>query len=172
MAKQKFVRVRHIYLGSDKEIKYPTGENIQRNMPIILQMIDKIKKINRKRKILNLWCMGSSGAIIAGIISSQISNTVICHIKKNGEDSHTTTVPQYYYDDGINLIVDDFISTGSTINTIAKKMGEESIPIQGVCVSCSVNANDLSFNPDFIICGKKFTRKYYENNKGKNKSNN
>lgn len=72
----------------------------------------RIINTNYKDKTINLFCRGSSGAIIAGIISTKVKNCNIVHIKKEGEESHGES---RYSSAGYNIIVDDFIATGTTV---------------------------------------------------------
>ena len=56
-------------------IKYPVGDKILYNIPIIKNMGDKIKSILIKTRLdyfypINLICSGSSGAIIAAMIAT------------------------------------------------------------------------------------------------------
>ena len=80
-------------------IKYPVGDKILYNIPIIKNMGDKIKTILIKTKLdyffpINLICSGSSGAIIAAMIATilnedpSFTKIYIRHIKKESENSH------------------------------------------------------------------------------------
>lgn len=76
---------------------------------------------------INVWCRGSSGAILAALFIGHIKRTLhvnVCHIKKSGEESHRTN-PDVWRQSGsinkvINIIIDDFISSGSTMQQIWK----------------------------------------------------
>lgn len=96
---------------------YPVGECIIRNIPTIKIYTEIIKKESNGQRI-NLYCAGSSGAIIAAIIATELSDVEICHVKKEGENSHSPSCP---YSRGYNVIVDDFVSTGRTIDYILDK---------------------------------------------------
>lgn len=107
--------------------RYPVGENMKYNMPIILRMaklvIDEYKD-DPETLGLNIWCRGSSGAIIATVITNEFMRTgkgvKICHIKKQGEASHTNyPAHNSYYK---NIMVDDFIASGETVTAIYKEM--------------------------------------------------
>jgi orotate phosphoribosyltransferase-like protein len=68
---------------------------------------------------LNLWCRGSSGSILATLFAlycSEYTSRVV-YIRKDGEDNHHGSAVLY---DGnaLNIIIDDFVCTGDTINAI------------------------------------------------------
>lgn len=131
--------MKHINLNTNR-ICYPVGKNLIINLPIIRKMGLAILKLPLpEHKHVDLVCMGSSGAIIASIISVMLIKkgytTQIVHIKKNGESSHNGTVSgltNTHY----NIVVDDFIDTGLTIKTIFQKVVEcTNARINAICVS-------------------------------------
>jgi len=139
-------------------MEYPIGNNILVNLATIHDMANSIylvideyyKKSEFKRIIL--FCRGSSGAIIAGIVSSKLIELfpdkaiTIHHIKKQGEESHSFTFPEdsVFYK-SIILIVDDFIATGSTMRAIlehiALRRRDQEIDI--LCVSGNLQGSDF-----------------------------
>jgi len=114
-------------------IDYPVGINISKNLVAITEMANKLREVYPNSKLC-LWCMGSSGAIIAGIISSMILDCTISHVKKEGENSHSSGI-HMVKDDRINIIVDDFVDSGRTIKTIIYKMERYNIPVEALCVT-------------------------------------
>jgi len=102
-----------------KEMYYPVGMNIGYNSETINQYCRVIEN-NYSDKQIVLHCMGSSGAIIAGIIAYNISNVTINHIKKDGEQSHDCQ-PGHFDKRLINIIVDDIVASGSTVRDILSK---------------------------------------------------
>ena len=59
-----------------RTMDYPVGPNIKVNLPIINNMYRYIKE-KFPEGIITIWCRGSSGAIIAGIISSNYLLNII-----------------------------------------------------------------------------------------------
>lgn len=128
---------------------YPVGKHLQNDLPKILQLVNDSAKIIMSEvpeaSNFNFIVRGSSGAIL-GTIFLQIFNTIftnskfkIIHIKKPGELSHMINL--HYSDfEGINIFVDDFIASGSTIY----KTLEE--------VRTIMKEPDFSF--DFLIVGQ------------------
>ena len=103
-----------------REMNYPIGPNIKVNLPIINNMYRYIKE-KFPEGTITIWCRGSSGAIIAGIISSKLKGRArVAYISKPNEKRHDLVSP-YKYSVGYNIIVDDFICTGKTIDDIIKK---------------------------------------------------
>ena len=138
-------------------IKYPVGDKILYNIPIIKNMGDKIKSILIKTKLdyffpINLICSGSSGAIIAAIVAtilySNFKKVNIRHIKKDGESSHTTGNYKSYlfnnYFSDVNIIVDDLICSGVTMRRIFNKI-PENIIIDIIAISKIENENIINF---------------------------
>ena len=116
-------------------IKYPVGDKILYNIPIIKNMGDKIKSILIKTKLdyffpINLICSGSSGAIIAAMIATilnedpSFTKIYIRHIKKESENSHGYSYMSADWFCGFNIIVDDFIHTGTTMKYIFDKIND------------------------------------------------
>ena len=137
-----------IYLTSDR-FDYPIGLRMNRNLPIIKLMAQKLNETYEGKK-LALWCQGSSGAIISGIIASLIPNIYINHVKKEGESSHSDHM-YYFFDDAIHIIVDDFIRTGCTVNNIGSQLYSTMKRIDCLCISESVSEYSLNFDPDCVI---------------------
>lgn len=146
---------KHIKLESVSQLSYPVSSYIQFNIPTILDMVEKLKTELDENKELILWCRGSSGAIIAGVMATQIKNAKISHVKKDGESSHSATVSTTPKDrkNTINVMVDDFTSTGSTLNAIYDQMKAHKIKVHGLCISGTVHTKNLKFKPQFIISG-------------------
>lgn len=145
-----------------RDITYPVGDNIIYNLPIIKDMGKKIKSVLIKEKIpfdkrINLICSGSSGAIIAAIISTilckQYKEINIYHIKKNNEKSHSDG---YKGSDfiGYNIVVDDLISTGKTMFHIFDNIYKSIIDL--VCVSYIEDSHQYEIRDYFISKGVKF----------------
>lgn len=100
-------------------MSYPVGENLEENMPIINEMARLIQEEYDGGGI-NIWCRGSSGAIVGALIAAQYISSYggakVCHVKKDGESSHNHYPnPERDY---VNIMVDDFISSGDTVKEI------------------------------------------------------
>ena len=107
-----------------QRMDYPVGPNIKVNLPIINNMYRYIKE-KFPEGTITIWCRGSSGAIIAGIISSKLKGRAqVAYVSKPNEKRHDLVSP-YKYSVGYNIIVDDFICTGKTIDDIIKKSDRE-----------------------------------------------
>lgn len=112
-------------------IEYPTGHYISQSLPSIELLASHIENLKGNKSILYIYCTGSSGSIISGIISSLLIDTYktirIEYIKKNNEMSHSPHdgTKMFNYDskeDIHHVVVDDFINTGATIKRIFNKI--------------------------------------------------
>lgn len=111
-----------------QEMTYPVGSNIDELNEYLFVYEHHIKQLfptGLDKPILNFACRGSSGAIIAGILSSKLQDNYNCnivYIKKPKEQSHwnilSLRLPGYI------IIVDDFLDTGRTVSEIYKKLKE------------------------------------------------
>ncbi len=135
-----------------KTAQYPMGEYIQQNIPEIQKLIDGFKTIEEfKDRRINLICMGSSGAIVATLFFLQVDNTKIIHVKKNGESSHNFNC--FYPEDFINtvnVIVDDFVGTGATLNMIYSTIKDYCPRIDCVCVT-RWSDRGIEFTPKYVV---------------------
>ena len=137
-----------------REMNYPIGPNIKVNLPIINNMYRYIKE-KFPEGTITIWCRGSSGAIIAGIISSIIisrSNfkVEVCHVKKEKEDSHSYQSIYFdSYNNYVEIIVDDFIASGKTVEAIIEKMNSYNIVPNCLCVT---NGVPRDFGVETYIC--------------------
>jgi len=106
----------------ENPICYPVGPHIQKNTPAIREMAKAIKKEYPKRTLV-FWVRGSSGAIIAAMISGFLrkQDCVIHYVRKIGEDSHGGA-HYLHIEDGVHIIVDDFMSSGTTVNIIHQEL--------------------------------------------------
>src|ERR1035437_900978 len=139
-----------------KEVDYPISENIASNLLTLKFMGIKILELYPTKVNINLWCRGSSGAIIAAIIASKLIslhyNIVICHIKKEGETNHHGN-GIYFFPDGINIIVDDFICSGDTINLISEQIQKREVNFDCLVVTQSIPLYSLIRLPSIIVGG-------------------
>ena len=101
--------------------QYPVGDYIHQWQTIAKEYARIIQKNNIQNKPVILFCTGSSGAIIASLVSIEINVLSIQHIKKDGEQSHHNVDEYSLRSCEYNVIVDDFIVTGTSIERILSK---------------------------------------------------
>ena len=143
------------FIRLENNITYPVGIYIVQNLSIINKMGDILFDLYGKEKSnINLWCMGSSGAIIASLIATRFKNVVILHVKKENEPSHSDGTNANFFPSDINIIVDDMVATGKTVSLIYKEFCKQSIfnEIDCLCVSNTLLLKDIEFIPSTIIC--------------------
>jgi hypothetical protein len=106
---------------------------------------------------VNIWCRGSSGAILAALFAANIKNVVdkkIIHVKKNGEKAHGTSDPIRGAENAvINVIIDDAVEYGTTLNAIYDQMTLHSIYVPDVLIISNgrLAAKCIDFKPKVII---------------------
>jgi adenine/guanine phosphoribosyltransferase-like PRPP-binding protein len=124
-------------------VKYPIGINVDVNIPVVkglaeafLKDVGEIDEMTR----VNVYCMGSSGAIMAAIFATIVPNVIILHVKKDGEASHSeiTNFDRYISKfNCIHVIIDDFMVTGNTLETIYARV-----------------TKDVKIDIDYLILGR------------------
>lgn len=150
----KFVTSLHLRY----DMRYPVGRAMWDNLPVINIMADMLMEQLEDGESVDLWCRGSSGSIIAGVISQRlIENRHKCsisHVKKRGESSHNNGLNNRR--NAKKVIVDDFTCTGATLRAIYTKMrshlgGEPEVDI--LLLSGDLSGADINFCPKVVICG-------------------
>lgn len=136
----------------ESDFYYPIGEFISKNIIVAKEMAYTLRKIYKKDDIINFWCRGSSGAMIASLVARYFPKCCICHVKKEGENSHAEFIT--YKSDGYNVIIDDFILSGDTINEIYKHLSNStnSTEVDCIAVTRSIIMNKLKIFPKNLIC--------------------
>jgi hypothetical protein len=138
------------------EMKYPIGKNMPNLIfycDVMAQLIREHAPINDRR--LHFLCRGSSGAILAGIVASRLphNNVYITHFKKPGEYSHAGEF--MCEGDDYFIVIDDFMASGTTLNTICEKMLNVAYQFPDMLiVSGNVNSS-FKYHKEIetIICG-------------------
>lgn len=113
--------MKHIKLPELTGDIYPVGGYMDTAKQYIKFILVSINPLLIDKKI-NLWVRGSSGAILGALFCaySDNKNIIISHVKKTNEHTHSWHTP--YYENGINIILDDFSISGETVNFIYEKM--------------------------------------------------
>lgn len=120
----------HFLEDSNESISYPVGLHIDEALSFMDSVIRKIDTIEDfPTKDIAIWCRGSSGAILATILAQYFhtdgfTNVQINHVKKKGEDSHSSN---FFDNHDINIVIDDFVASGSTIRNIMHTMYKEGV---------------------------------------------
>ena len=115
---------------------YPLGVHIDANYKAINYILDSFLTFATndiaEYKNIGIVCRGSSGAIMASFLYTKIklllsdSHIKICHIKKNGENSHNSAVNSFgIYSEAMYIWIDDFVDSGTTFEECLKAMKSE-----------------------------------------------
>lgn len=132
---------------------YPIGENIRDALHYIDQVTPFIKELIAD-KAVNIWCSGSSGAILSAFLIKNLDNKcIICHVKKEGENSHHgNSFYSKYYENCVNIILDDFMRSGRTIERIYEQAKECEVTIDILVLANAYQEPwSLSFKPTNLI---------------------
>jgi orotate phosphoribosyltransferase-like protein len=130
---------------------YPVGVNLDSNLSTIKKMSEAIELLQLEYypnvHQIYLFGQGSSGAIIAGIVSSLIMertelNVYIYHISKDGESPHRSGTAPMIESGVMTVVIDDIVDTGATVQRITEKILERNPGriIDTLCVSGGVRA--------------------------------
>lgn len=131
------------------DVKYPLGSNIPVLRAVTAEYVNGFEQISLEDGTnINLWCRGSSGAILATAFALALPkyNFKIIHVKKRNESAHYPHADPF--SNGIHVVIDDFISSGDTIRAILEKIPCRAyalIVINGV-------EKEMSSNFDVVIC--------------------
>lgn len=130
-------------------VQYPVGEDMNNCITVIDNYISAFQKVICNNSLINLWCTGSSGAILATIFALKYDKPCkICHVKKNGESSHSSPMSVYHIE-GYNVVIDDFVSSGATIQRIINYMQNNNVTPDALMV-CSGGERFVT-NFDYVI---------------------
>jgi orotate phosphoribosyltransferase-like protein len=137
-------------------VTHPFGENMKSNVFSIKKMVQDFISISSrdliKAKYVVLICMGSSGAIVATLFHNAIQkkydniNTLVCHVKKENEESHGERVSGFKpHEKALYVWVDDFIESGETIEMCLDCIREH-VDKKGMTFSKGL------FKYDYVVC--------------------
>lgn len=107
---------------------YPVGENIKSYFDSCKEVAEIIEK-EFPNKSITFWCRGSSGAMISALICQHLDDVNIFHVKKQNEIAHYSSINHY---NEINIIIDDLMASGSTVNYIYEKIVEKNSKVHSV----------------------------------------
>lgn len=120
----------------DKQAVYPVGQHIFQ----ATETIEQVVRVIRSNNLLphdchvDIFCRGSSGSILAALLVGKLSHPdiSIVYIRKENENSHSAPYVPYSKNTKINVVIDDFIGTGETLNAVwegMNNMGRDSIDL-------------------------------------------
>lgn len=141
------------FIDRDWSIKYPVGRYINDAISFIDAVVKRIDNDDSfPTQDLVIWCRGSSGAILAALLSQYFctegfEEVRINHVKKPSEYSHSSNS---LHVGTCNIIIDDFIASGETVREIMKCMEHNGVDYVDYLI---VSDTDLRFDADDNIVG-------------------
>lgn len=148
--KPKFYRVKEASM-----MRYPIADNLLINRSIIELLANKLKEVYGDDKKVVLIGTGSSGAIVGSYIA-MTNGYEYRHVRKQGVSSHGKSDMGIIYKEGMKVvIVDDFMSSGQTLNRIHKEikhvLENSNKEVDCLCISGVAYAQSLKFKPKKIV---------------------
>lgn len=155
-------KTKYFPIPSSTGAGYPVGWNMNsvlRYAEEAARAFCAIEELQGKKTII--YCMGSSGAILAGLFAKHLMDSglgyeaVICHIKKSGEDSHSSYIYKLENSREVSVFIDDFIDFGTTMNNMWENFESENpgshldVLIANNCTPYKMEL--LNFMPKYII---------------------
>lgn len=111
----KCIKIEGMCYGS-----YPIGSDITATIKGVNMLAPVLLEELKSREIatdnVTLVCTGSSGAIISALLAIHLPGCVIKHLKKDGENSHSSLF--YINHQHTIIFVDDFMASGDTYNRV------------------------------------------------------
>lgn len=128
--------MRKIIRPKEISIMYPVGTYMLKNSYNIKMMANNIAGFISNIKTVAFWARGSSGTIISTVIAGELENPdmIINYVKKDDESNHHIKM-HTKIDKDLNIIVDDFISTGDTLVSILSEMLVAGVTPDVICMS-------------------------------------
>lgn len=142
------------YVPREFYVAYPVGSIPKLAVKFIEKVVPIVKEIIKAEDV-NIWVRGSSGAILGTLLMAGLcdtNNVTITHIKKVGEDSHCGGgISDYRCEGRINILIDDLISSGETVEAIWEKAKKHISNIEIVILSNPPVYSFPSFKPLHLI---------------------
>lgn len=159
-----------IYFDSFVDSYYPVGRNISKNIPYIEACAKNINKLINKDRRICLICRGTSGTIISSSVAyilRTMNREVTIIISRKNDKHHSFNMEGvghlYTYEAAASVVIDDFISSGATLNHIINDLKEEGadMPYDLLCISNNLDIENL--NSKIEISKKEDRILLYEN---------
>lgn len=152
----------YIYKVPMPSTSYPVGNNLVAARQYMQSAAYKFKKLlNNPKTNIDIYCNGSSGAILSTIFAGEITDEVKCYIRyirnvDEGERGHFPNYHHSYYNNTLIVIIDDFMSSGRTLNRIYHALPQQ-FKEEGVFCLIAQRLNvgniktSLNFTPENVI---------------------
>lgn len=133
-------------------VSYPVGVDIKGWDKTVNAMANIIKSLVEEEDLIALAVTGSSGAMLGAMAALKLKKyrVDICHLKKDGENSHSSQ-RRPILDTEKAFIIDDQIDSGATVNRILNAYPE--ITFEAIIVGGSVCAT-INKGSKRLYCGE------------------
>lgn len=145
-----------LYVSDMCTLSYPVGNNMKSAFFYAEEAAKKFREIYPPGNYVNVFCRGSSGAILASLFYAMLPDyeITIVHIKKDGESSHGDKVSTRFNSYHINVIIDDIIATGETMREIwnaIESYTTDPIKINALIILRGYDGDYYGFSPEYLI---------------------
>lgn len=153
-------KLNYLHEISSLEVSYPIGRDISSAIESAEKIANVFNTLEMfKNKTLNIWCRGSSGSVLAALFISKIPNKCFLqYVRKEFEQTHCTN--EFSLDSSaLNIVIDDLISSGFTLNCIVQHIPNKEVDLLIICGYMNDSRLDsLEFIPKSLICCGNFSR--------------
>ena len=155
--------------GLKHDFQYPVTRDVQDVYERSKYMAIALNQLFPDPVQFNLICIGNSGHVVASFLSIHLKQiftqrSSIVSLRKRHENSHCGSVSMDDVLSNVNVMVDDFISSGSTMNDMYWKLKDKhsrEIDIHAICITgCWEREKEreklkgrLEFTPNYLISG-------------------
>jgi len=154
----------HIIGTETKIIHYPVWKNMDKLWITCTALTEAFMLRHRgykKEESINIYCTGTSGITMALIMEKKLKdaeypNINICYVRRPNETHHDSVYKNEHYA-GTNIIIDDFTSTGATVDYIIEINNR-------VTFDYLIVDDILVFKPDWPIKNIIFNSSEYKSN--------
>jgi len=149
------------------QVCYPVHREIQDKFHTMEVMAKEIIKVIPAKKSIVFFCRGTSGIIFATFMVNYLYNfnrDIVAHIEyvqKPEEDRHDSskTPPKLLSSKNFNVIVDDFMASGLTLQKVYQRIQESIKTVDLLCLTGEIFLEKIHF-PVKTFIAKNFSGEY------------
>ncbi len=141
---------------------WPVGKDVKHMIKLAKVLSNAFKANNKGINSVNIYCRGSSGAMLASLFASSLGDRecTIIHVRKEGECSHSNHNGCSHNEpdvDGVNVFIDDFMRSCDTVNDMheafmrIRPWGYKVWEVDYLLIYNYSELSRLRFKPNFLI---------------------
>lgn len=141
---------------------HPVGKDVKQMIRLSKELSKTFKAHNKDIHSVNIFCRGSSGAMLASLFAASLGNRdcTVIHVRKDGESSHSNYSGASHAEpdeEGVNVFIDDFMRSCETVNAIYKVFKAlrpwhcKKWEVDYLLIYNYSSLDNLKFKPKFLI---------------------